>query len=67
MAGRSAACSAEAGHHRRSDSPVAALQRNGGEAAQVAGGGLPPCRSPSDRDYSASATSPLDVGCCPGT
>lgn len=66
MAGRSAACSTEAGHHRQSDPPVAALQRNGGEVAQVAGGGLPPCRSPSGRDYSASAKSSLNVGRCPG-
>lgn len=66
MAGRGAARSAEAGHHRRSDPPVAALQRDGGEVTQMAGGCFAPCEGSSGRKYDPSAASSLHAGRCPG-
>lgn len=67
VAGRGAASAAEAGHHRQSDSPVATLQRDGGEAAPVAAWNLPPSRGLAGRGHRASAASPLHAGRSAGT
>ena len=62
MAGRGAAGPAEEGHHRQSDPPVAALPRNGRQAAQVAAGGVAPARGGPAGGAGAPAAGPSHAG-----